>query len=264
MKILSRVLLSSIVLIAPQVSADDGDSPESGSQAMQHSFTIKGDGDFVLVPGIMALVNFEDDNLIVSFAPDLPERDDFPAVDIKPGDQIMMCNGRRVSSLDMLRERLDAIAVGDTIKLGIRRDQELMIVSFPKVERSETDGGMRVMAVPTPGDNSPLELSQDIDLIPILELGIVASMKDESVVVFQLLPENLRPANLAIKSGDRLVAAGGEKLTDISQLQELCSTLGAGANLGMTIDRDGTSIETTVTLVSTVGKPRIKMGVSGE
>ncbi len=149
----------------------------------------------------------------------------------KSGDVVLMINGRRVADLDAARAAYDAVAVGDEVKLAVRRDDRRFLVTFAKQDAAELEQGhgivLRRMTVGGDGDGG--------DIRPILGLSIVASATDDGVSVAATLPI----ADTTLADGDVIRQVGGENVTTLDQLETLVAAAAAGAPLEVVIERDG-------------------------
>lgn len=149
----------------------------------------------------------------------------------KSGDVVLMMNGERVSDLDAARSAYDAVAVGDDVKLAVRREDRRFMVSFTKKDPSELEQGngvvMRRIQI---GDGEDAG-----DIRPILGLSIVARAVDGQVSVVATLP--IGKATLA--DGDIIRQVGGEDLTSVEQLEALVDAAEVGDTLEVTVEREG-------------------------
>ncbi len=55
-------------------------------------------------------------------------------VDVRQGDLLLLCNGKRVKTAAALRESYHAIPVGKTVKIGLQRGDQLVTVTFVKAD----------------------------------------------------------------------------------------------------------------------------------
>jgi S1-C subfamily serine protease len=137
-------------------------------------------------------------------------------IDLKQDDLILMMNGKRLTSTADLSKAIDSLKIGDNIQLGLKRDGQLMVVSFPKADPTslpkrqmmvmKSDGGKGDTKIKLGGKD--LRIPDGIKGIePVPGLGILIGTKDNKVVVAAVLPfmqEN--PGLKALVGGDQILS----------------------------------------------------------
>ena len=109
---------------------------------------------------------------------------EFESIDLQEGDRILMLNGKRVKSIGDLRDVYEALAVADSVQFGIKRDDQMRIVSYLK-PKDEMEGGghmvgdVRLMADFLSRIESGADPAEDIQLA--YHSGSVAFAAIESI-----------------------------------------------------------------------------------
>lgn len=231
------------------------------------TMTFSSDDAFFL-PGLGAVVLPGEKYLRIGMMPsseNLPK--ELRSVDLKEGDLILMLNGKRVKTIGDLRDAYDALAVADTLEFGVKRDKDMLIVSYPKPKDEMEGGGHRVMMMtstgPPPdgeaddggsftkvmtmggeegGDGAVTKVMTLDGGGPILamEAGVMFAEKDgvvEVMVVIGNAPTELTGGPL--KEGDRLVSCQGEPVTDGEAFRKQYESIKVGTTVTLVYTRDG-------------------------
>lgn len=173
-------------------------------------------------------------------------------VDIKDGDVVLMCNGKRIKTLKDLGEAYTATAIGADFKLGVKRGEDRMIVAFakadpkdlPKMQMTMSMGGgpgaagganVRRMTFGGPGQ----------DIAPLIGLGIIVGKKDDIFKIVGVMPNAAKDVDF--KVDDVLESLNGEKIVSTQQLAELYEKITVGAKLEIKYKRAGKSTQASLT-----------------
>ena len=148
---------------------------------------------------------------------------------VRGGDTILMINGERTGDLAAARTVYDAVAVGDEVKLAVRRDDRPFMVSFTKQDAAELGQNRMVMRMAIGGDADAGEIR------PILGLSIVAQITDTEVSVAATLPIG----ETTLAEGDVIRQIAGQELSSLDQLEELINAVEVGASLEVVVERGG-------------------------
>jgi len=81
---------------------------------------------------------------------------EYQFVGIQEGDEILFLNGKRINSIDELKQFYTAIKKGDNVKLGIARKEKKFFVEFKKGDAplKEFTGGSFILKRKTSGADS--------------------------------------------------------------------------------------------------------------
>lgn len=194
-----------------------------------------GEGGGFLIPELMAFIGIDDKQLTVSDrlpTDRLPK--EYQSVDIRKGDIILMVDGKRMSTPDQLQQHYDSLAVGQEMKLGLKRGDDLLIASFKKADPSTLPQMRRMVMTTDKKGGGKVEgggkaLTVDGEPVPIFELGIIFAAKDGRITVGKVLPI---PAavNLQVKpkEGDLLVSLQGSSFTTAPSLLKAWDAIPVG------------------------------------
>ncbi len=172
-------------------------------------------------------------------------------IDVKDGDVVLMCNGKRLKTLKELEEAYNATAVAADFKLGVKRGEERMIVAFvkadpkdlPKMQMnvSTTEGSM-------PGGGNVRRMvigGAGQDIAPLMGLGIIVGKKDDVFKIVGVMQNAAKGADF--KVDDIVESLNGEKIKSTQQLSELYEKLTVGAKLEFKYKREGKPMQASLT-----------------
>ena len=174
-------------------------------------------------------------------------------IDLKDGDVVLMCNGKRLKTLKELEEAYNATAVGADFKMGVKRGDERMIVAFAKADPKDlpkmqmtmstgdgpmSAGGANVRRMVVGGQNTG-------DVAPLMGLGIIVGKKDEVFKIVGVMPNAAKGVDL--KVDDIVESLNGEKISSTQQLAEMYEKLAVGAKLELKYKRDGKPMQASLT-----------------
>jgi S1-C subfamily serine protease len=170
-------------------------------------------------------------------------------VDLQSGDVIVMANGKRAENLETLQQQLNAVAVGSEIKLGIRRGDEMRVVSYVKAD-SEALPKRRMMTMKVDaGEGSPVQTSMhteggaEEEVVMLQGTGLIARAGDQGPVIGYILDharEAIKDAD--VREGDRIVSLQGEHVKDLQSLSAIWNEIAVGDAVDLVFDRDGKSL----------------------
>lgn len=246
---LTLALLLSISAVTEKLANSAPPDPEPKKQMMAFS---KDSSFFLKELGTVLIEN--EDGLIVKFAgPDNMRELEYKTVDLQKGDLILMLNGKSATTVKELEDGYLVIESGDDVELGIRRDKEFMIVSFP---RGDEGADEHLITISTgSGDCSPeadggaisseklLVLSPNEDgssMIALLEAGLLLEEEKGEIVLKMILPgaQDLEGGK-SLKEGDLLVSIQGKSVDDIKDFFELYDDLEPNTVVRIVFIRDG-------------------------
>jgi len=183
-------------------------------------------------------------------------------IDLKDGDVVLMCNGKRLKTLKELEEAYNGTAVGTDFKMGVKRGDERMIVAFAKADPKDLPkmqmtmstgdgpmpaggGNVRRMVFGGPGQNTG-------DIAPLMGLGIIVGKKDEVFKIVGVMSNAAKGVDF--KVDDIVESLNGEKISSTQQLAEMYEKLAVGAKLELKYKRDGKSMQ------ASLNKPEAPQG----
>lgn len=198
-----------------------------------------------------AMLTFEDDEIQVRMK--LGRNEAKEGTDqLEQGDVILMMNGKRASDIEALRAIYESIEPDQEIKIGVRRGDERFILNAIKGDVPE--GGPRMMMsfdTDTDGE-SPLQA-----IAP--ELGVLLEDRDGTVVIRRAIPP-MQPEELKAFEieGYTIKELNGERPENADQLRKNLEALEVGAEISITLEKDGDE----KTIVFTKQEPRGSFRIS--
>ncbi|MFA6468276.1 MAG: PDZ domain-containing protein [Bacteroidota bacterium] len=207
----------------------------SSQEVKQFTRTISAD-DAIIIREIGAVVLPKENMLVVNIILGNHEK---TSVDIQKDDRILMMNGKKLKGIKDLRELYEKASVGQEIKLGLKRNENLLIATFTKKSNEELNkegsrGGM-VMR---------MEREEGEILLPAL--GLALKTKGDKAVVNKTLPtaSNNFITFSPIKD-DIIVSINGKSVSSAEEFDEAYTELNEGDKVTIVFSRDGkTSKET--------------------
>ncbi len=216
------------------------------------TMTFEADDAFIL-PGLAAIILPDGNYLKIKMIPpkeQLPK--DFQDVDLKEGDLILMLNGKRLKTIEALRNRYDSLAPADSVQFGIKRGQAMMIVSYLKPTEEQMAGQQMMMVTKEIGDghDSPTGTATKVKMVgggdgpePILAMdaGVIFTEKDGSVQVMVVIGNvETELTGEPLKEGDKLVSIQGEKVTTGDAFRKQYESIEIGTKVKLVYTREGT------------------------
>jgi S1-C subfamily serine protease len=182
----------------------------------------------VIIREIGAVITPKEEQLIVEIILGNHEKTD---TDIKKGDIILMANGKRVKTVKELRQQYDNANVGEEFKLGVKRDEHLLLVKFERKsdeELNKTGGGM------------VMRMEQKEGEVILPALGVKLATKDNAVVIIETLPtlsHNFR--SNPPKAGDIILSINGHKVSSAEEFDDAYTELNEGDTVTILFSRNG-------------------------
>ena len=179
-----------------------------------------------------------------------PPRDEEGVDQLEQGDIILMMNGKRATDIEALRNIYESIEADQEIKVGVRRGNERFIINAIKGDVPE--GGPRMMmSFDTDGDGPPPAI--------VPELGALIADRDGAVVLERVLPP-LQPEELKAFEieGYTITQLNGERPENADKLREKLEALEIGAEISITLEKDGDE----KSIVFTKQEPRGSFSIS--
>ncbi len=174
-------------------------------------------------------------------------------VDLRQGDFILMMNGAKVTSTAELQKAYDSLGIGGQVKLGVKRDGQLMVVSFAKADPA-TLPKRKVMIMNGEPGKSDQNVTTNVqrvkiapgvkDVEPVPGLGLVLGIKDSKVVVAAVMPmAQERPELKSVSAGDEVTLASGKKITSTKDFVTAYEAVKIGDPFKFTVLRGGKESE---------------------
>ncbi|UCG63126.1 MAG: PDZ domain-containing protein [Candidatus Zixiibacteriota bacterium] len=234
------VLTVMAILPASRVDAQcaSGSKTSEETPGVQERKMVVSPDQVVMLNEVAGVLLFENDGLRVLIEPPPASQrmEAYREVDLREGDIIVMMNGKRFKSAGEANNFLKQLAVGDQIKLAVRRGEATHMVSFPKADPDELEGGQMMIKTASCGEGETMEVVGDLSLVLI--------GKDNQVRVEEILPGMPAPIpGMSLDKGDVISICNGTKVTSPAQFAELIAGLSVGDQINLTITRSDETVE---------------------
>ncbi len=212
-------------------------------------------GDVFILQEMGAVILPEKDELRIDMvAPQSGRPEGYKSVDLRKDDIILMLNGKKVAALKDLKDGYEALAIGADVKLGIKRDRQMMIVSFAKIDPAKLP--KRAMTMTVEGKDGPVTSDSfevvrldgaEGKIIPITELGLIIKEDAGKVLVAHVLPNSKEVFDKVImQEGDQILELNGTKIAAVGDFELHYQKLAVGEIVGLVFHRDGKPVKVEV------------------
>jgi C-terminal processing protease CtpA/Prc len=182
----------------------------------------------------------------VLFVMDPPARlEPYRSVDLKAEDLLLMVNGKKITSLEMLKATIDSVAMGGQIQLGIRRDKDMQIVHYAKADPKTLPQVKHMTVTQTnvgqgSGEQTFISKGGSGEHVSILKgTGIIVKQGEHGLEVMDLMPMAADIAELkGLAAGDRVVSLQGKKLSDLASAGAAWEALATGEPVKLVCSRN--------------------------
>jgi len=142
-----------------------------------------------------AIIMLKDDSVVVEFV--MPEENRpkaYKEIDIRKNDKILMVNGKKIKLPADIDEIYTELDIGDDVKLGVRRDGDLMIITYKKAD-PETMPKRKMMKLSVEDDGEGLvkKITDENGNVHIIE-GDSVEINGETINI-----KNLKSQKVKIK-----------------------------------------------------------------
>lgn len=206
--------------------------------------TISSD-DAVIIREIGAVIVPKNDQLIVDIILGNNEKGDS---DIQKDDVVMMANGKKVKSVNDLRIHYENGKAGEEFKLGVKRGENLMLVTFRRKSEEELNkaGGHGGMV---------MRMEQKSGEFILPALGLIFATKKNSVTVIGTLPTlsgNFK--SFTPQEGDVIVSMNGTPFTDAEAFDNTYTEMKEGETVTLVFSRNGKELKETFAKPKPMGR----------
>lgn len=239
------LLLVTAVAASSQMSERHIERGDSGKKVIIRD----GAEEMFHIPELAAMIIESDGKIVVDHVIEEGMRPKgYEKTEVAEGDVIAMANGQKVATASALKDLYTKAEIGSTIKLGIKRKDEMLIASFVKADPKDMPK-MRMMISREGGD---------IELLGIPQVGLILSKEGERVVVKEVLPENIKKLDAEVRSGDVLKSLGNSEVTSFKWLREHYEKIGVGEKVQFTFSRGSKQYTVTFAKPKDEGKMMIR------
>jgi len=171
----------------------------------------------------------------------------YQAIDIAEGDLVLFLNGKRIKTVKELEQGYNTLAIGDTIKLGLRRKDERMIATFAKVDPKDlpmqvahrviVGGDGQVTDEKSTDGGKTFTMQRRIDsnasdITPIPALGVIIGGESGQVKVVGKLPiPTSGLENVDLQTDDVLQSLNGNSIAGVSAFNAAFDKIAVGAKV---------------------------------
>jgi S1-C subfamily serine protease len=208
-----------------------------------------------MIAELGALIFEKDSTLTVEHVMQAAQRPKaYKKVDLKQDDIILMVNGKRTRTADDLSMILDSLKAGEEVKLGVRRDKGMQIVSFKKAAPEDLPQ-IKMVTQDMPGEGESgahggpnMKMitrteggaGSDGQLAVLMGSGLIFKQDDEAVVVAATMPHTKEAlGDVEVIEGDRVLKIQDKEVIDPSMLQEFYDAIEIGTSVTLVFSRDG-------------------------
>lgn len=248
LRILFEIVITILISSASSLLGQQAFATTEGKPQMR-MFT---SGDVVFMPELGAVILLKDKSLVIDVVNPAEQRaKEYKSIDLKQNDEVIMINGKKVTVLADLKSAYDSVAVGSDVKLGIKRDKDMMIVSFPKMDQSNLKN-QRVMSFTTDGSTGATAgaggeitsiQASDGEVAILIELGLIVGESESKVKVAGLINnQGDGSKESGAHEGDIITALMAQKVTSIKELTEAYGKIEVGKEFSVTLDRGGKAV----------------------
>ena len=206
-------------------------------------------GEVFNLPEIGAVLAQESDQIkILAALPQDRRVKAYAGVDLQEGDLILFFNGKRLKSVKEFEQYYTALAIGDTIQIGLRRKEERLIAAFAKADAKSlpapqmkkvmigADGKMTTTTL-SGGKGQSVTKSLDpnaSEVTPVMSLGAVLGSVDGKVKILDKLPLPAKELEgVDLQEGDVLQMLNGQKIASVPQFSQDFEKLAVGAKVDL-------------------------------
>lgn len=193
-----------------------------------------GEGGMFFLNELSAIISEKDGTIIVEHAMPTDQRPiNYRDIDFKQGDEILMVNVNRVKLVKDLEKMYNELEVGETMKLGVRRGEEMFIVSFNKMDPEKLPKRKLMIRKGVPGgdeagDESKVSSYQikidnaDGKMKFLMGTGLILKEKENQVKIDKVIPEMVQElGEVDVKEGDVVVALNDKKIKSLAQVTKI-------------------------------------------
>jgi S1-C subfamily serine protease len=152
----------------------------------------------------------------------------YKEVDLQQDDIVVMANGKRLVGTKDLQSIYDNLKIGDELKLGIKRKEEMHLVSLKKGDPKDLPKlQMKVMRGGDDDDNTAT----------FPAVGVVMKMKGKNIVIDELLPGETAVQKSDVKTGDVLVSMNDKQFKSLKEYSEAFDKVAPGKSVTWVLRR---------------------------
>ena len=214
-----------------------------------------GDGIFHLKEVQTILTSKDDTIKVMTVLPERMRPKGYGDIVLKENDEILMVNAKRVKTVQKFEELYNALEIGETLKMGIRRKGDLMIESFKKIDPEDMPAGAHIMirtdASGEEGDHGggmmrafTIGGGDSGDMRPWFGTGLILGEEEGRLKVMRIMEGMTGALGKAdIKEGDELKSLNGQKVETLDKFFEMYEKLDTGSKVEIEYARAGRKMQ---------------------
>lgn len=179
----------------------------------------------------------------------------YESIDLKEGDIIMMANGKKVTSAKFISDMYDSLKIGDDLKMGIKRGEQMLMVTVKKADPETLPKRKMVIREGEPGKAMEFTSQGSMDIDPAIKeitviggAGIIIGVKEKHVVVAEKLPMAAEVlGDAAIEKGDIILNLQDLSITSVSEFEKAFEAIKVGDPVTITLKHGDTELKASFT-----------------
>lgn len=210
-------------------------------------------GSVTVINELGSIIVADSEGLLVRMAgPKNGRLEKYKNVDLRNGDRIVMLNGKKTTTIPQFEDGYKALKAGQDVELGVRRDNIMRIISFPKASPDEFPRMQTMMISPDDGKISSLgseggnteinTMSSEglTNISPVPGAGILTAEKEGDVVVVMLLPnaEDIMKEG-QLEKDDIILSLQGEEISSAKQFSDEFEKIPVESEVSINYSRNG-------------------------
>ncbi|MBN2227666.1 MAG: hypothetical protein JW763_09910 [candidate division Zixibacteria bacterium] len=207
-------------------------------QTITRTYTIDAPGEMMMINEFGGMIILKDSAVTVEMImPPGNRPDQYKDFDFLAGDVIVMANGSKITSVEMLQDVYDKTPVGEMIKLAISRDGKMMMRKFAKADPESMPKPV-VMTRTNPGGGGGADLA-------LAGVGILLSAKDGKLSVGSLVNAIMPKFDGATpQTGDVILKVQGEDYDSPEAFAEIFGKIKTGETVTLVLGRNSEELTT--------------------
>lgn len=221
------LLVPALLLAQPRrqrVIMSDSTGPSSAARQVEGVLSI---------PELSAVIGEDGGRMVVDHVMEPGMRPKgYEKTDVQEGDVLLMADGKKMNTLKDARDHYEAAAAGSTVKLGFRRNEQMLIASFVKADPREMPK-VRMMV----SHGGP-----ETDMLGVPQVGLRFGSRNKLVVIQDVLPNAAtRLPGADVREGDVVTKLNGETVSSFREFARLYERVAAGARIELSTSRKDSS-----------------------
>lgn len=219
------------------------------AQVMTRTFTTAGEGEIFQLPELGAIVAADSGKVYFLAVMEGGHRPAaYADIDVEEQDEILMMNGQRIKTVENLKTLYEVLEIGAEIKLGLRRNGQMFLISFPKINPEDAP---RQVVRTVIGDGS----GNVEDIYPMPGLQILLRPSGDKILVEKLHGlKEAPPAGSNFQDGDILVKLDGKVMTSINDFRSRYESVPPGQKITVEVSRNGQPVTSTFAKPASAGR----------